>query len=215
MILGLLVSALAIWIPKLRWLSLLGIAVLLSEMIAETTMPSSKYPLLYWAEWALRYTTPLIAIMLFQGSGPSLSWGARLMRFAIALVFVDHGAKALLAEPQFIDYLIATFRRIGISVAETQSVIVLRVIGVADILLAVHLLILKPERNRAVLIWIAIWGAVTAFARITYGGVGNWHEVLIRSSHFVIPITLLINDRLAQRFPSANEPKSVLPHRDS
>ncbi|MGK0236907.1 MAG: hypothetical protein ACI92G_000363 [Candidatus Pelagisphaera sp.] len=192
----LLVSAVCIWIPRIRWIALIGATVMLSEMLSETFMPSAKYPMLYWAEWSLRYSTPLIAILLFQMTDKGKLWSIRLMRLAIAMVFVGHGIKALYADPRFIDYLLVTFRRIGVKVSEDQAVTLLLIIGTLDILLAAHLLFRKLDRNRGVLIWITAWGLITAFSRVTYGGIGNWHEVLIRSSHFLIPIALLVAYRI-------------------
>ena len=166
---------------------------MLSEMLSETFMPSAKYPMLYWAEWALRYTSPLIAILLFQGSDKFRLWAEWLMRIAIATAFAGHGMKALYAEPQFIDFILVTCRHLSVDLGEEAAVWLLRFIGSVDLFLAAHLLFLKPARNHKALLWIAVWGAITAFSRITYGGSGNWHEVLIRSTHFLIPITLMIS----------------------
>lgn len=191
----LLISAVCIWIPKIRWIALFGAFVMLSEMYSETFTTSAKYPFLYWTEWALRYSTPLIVILFFQTSEKGKLWSACIMRLAIAAVFTGHGIKALYADPRFIDYLLVTFRRIGMETQEPFAVTLLLLIGTVDILLAALILFRKPKRNHGVLIWIATWGAITALARVTYGGTGNWHEVLIRSSHFLVPIALLITYR--------------------
>ncbi len=194
MIAMLLLSTVCIWIKKVRWLALAGVGVMLAEVASETFMPSAKYPSLYWAEWALRYATPLAAIFLFQSSEKSKIWAERIMRVSIAFTFAAHGRKALFAEPQFIDFLLIFFRRIGMeSFSEAPALTLLHMIGTIDLVLAAHLLFFKPERNRMVLIWMAAWGAITAFARITYGGWGNWHEVLIRSSHVLMPLALLLS----------------------
>lgn len=208
MILLLLLSAVCIWIKPARWLSLAGAAVMISEMLSETFMPSAKYPMLYWGEWTLRYCAPLIAILLFQATDKSKAWGDRIMRLSIVLVFAMHGIKALFTDPKFIDYLLVALRRIGVGMEEAHAAGLLHIIGAVDILLAAHLLFFKPERNRMVLIWIAAWGAITALARITYGGFGNWHEVLIRSSHFLVPIALLISYRIAVGHSSSPSNKS-------
>jgi hypothetical protein len=192
LILCLLLSALCIWIRPVRWLALCGAAVMAAEMLAETFAPGAKYPAIYWAEWMVRLATPLAAIHLFQFRTGTRAGVVRLMRFAIAATFAAHGIKALLADPQFVDFLLVFFRHAGLgAVAQDTAVLVLHVIGTIDVLLAAHLLAFKPERNRMVLVWMAVWGAVTACARITYGGMGNWHEVLIRSAHFAMPATLL------------------------
>jgi hypothetical protein len=191
MILLLLVAAGSIWIRKIRGIALLGIIPMLFEMGSETFMPSAKYPLLYWAEWALRYTTPIGAILLFNPTEKKRLWGIRLLQISIALVFAAHGMKALLADPAFIDYLLVFFRRIGVgAVSEERVLTLVHFIGTLDLVLAAHLLFLKLERNRAVLIWMAVWGAITAFSRMSYGGWGNGHEVLIRTTHCMGPLVL-------------------------
>jgi len=195
MIVLLLLSGVFIWIKKVRWFSLVGGAVMISEMLSETFMLSAKYPMLYWAEWALRYASPLAAVLLFQSSERSRIWAGRIIRFAIVLSFGAHGLKALMADPRFIDFLLVFFRRIGLEMDEATGVTMLHVIGSFDLVLAAHLLFVKLQRNRMILIWMAVWGAITALARITHGGAGNWHEVLIRSSHFLLPLTLLLLNR--------------------
>ena len=39
---------------------------------------------------------------------------------------------------------------------------------------------------------MAAWGAITAFSRVTYGGWGNWHELMIRTSHLLVPMVLYL-----------------------
>ena len=191
MIVSLCVSAFFIWIPRLRWVALAGAGVMISEMLSETLMPSAKYPMLYWAEWALRYSSPLVVLCLYQDSAQLRRWGEWLMRIAIVLTFAGHGIKAYYADPQFIDFILATCRRLGLDLGEDAAVWLLRVIGTVDLFFATHLLLRKWSKNLKILYGIAAWGAITAFSRITYGGTGNWHEVLIRSTHFLVPIALL------------------------
>lgn len=196
MIAILLLSAACIWVKKVHWIAVAGIAVLASEMVAETWMLSAKYPSLYWAEWMMRFVLPAAAILLFEASEKSRRWAIGLMRYATALTFAAHGLKALLADPQFTDFLLVFCRRTGLSgIEETQAVLALHIIGTIDLLLAVHLFVFKVERNRMVLVWMALWGGVTAFSRITYGGWANGHEVFIRSAHVALPLALLLLSR--------------------
>ena len=115
-----LLSAVCIWFRPVRWLALAGAGAMVVEMLSETFAPSAKYPEIYWAEWALRYSVPLLAILLFKANKVNEVWGARIMRVAIALVFASHGLKALWAEPQFLDFLMVTFRRFGWDLNEGQ-----------------------------------------------------------------------------------------------
>jgi hypothetical protein len=65
----------------------------------------------------------------------------------------------------------------------------LRIIGSLDILAAI-LAIVFPKKP--VFIWLAFWGLITAFARITELGIGMYPEVLIRAGHFLVPICLIL-----------------------
>lgn len=187
-----LLSAVCIWIRPVRGVALLGAGAMLVEMLSETFVPSAKYPMVYWAEWALRYSVPVAALLLFKSGKVCKERSVRIMRIAIALVFAAHGIKALLAEPQFLDFLLVTSRRLGWGMDEGQSLMLLHMIGTVDLIVAAHLLFLRPVCNRGVLLWMAVWGAITAFSRITYGGWGNWHEVMIRTSHLLVPVVLYL-----------------------
>jgi hypothetical protein len=189
----LVLSSFCIWIRNLRWLALTASVVMLVEMVLETALPSAKYPGLYWAEWAMRYTIPVIALFLIQPTKKSKVWSGGIMRVAIALTFAVHGLKALLGDPHFVDFILVLCRKMNLGgVTEAHALTGLHVIGTIDLLLAAHLIGFRVARNRMVLIWMAVWGAITAFSRITYGGWGNWHEVLIRSTHFMMPVALLL-----------------------
>jgi|GEM_PF-1076866 len=192
LIIMLLIAAVCIWVRSLRWFALVGIVAMMAEMFSATFAAGAKYPLLYWAEWMMRLTTPLVAVYLLRLNDRSFKWSIWIMRMAIALTFGAHGIKALLADPYFTDLLLVYSHRIGLDlVTQDGAVLMLHIIGTVDLLLAAHLVFFKPERNRMVLVWMAVWGLVTALSRLTYGGMGNWHEVVIRTSHFLMPATLL------------------------
>ena len=211
MILMLLIGAATAWIRRIRMTALVGILPMIFEFLAETFMTSAKYPLLYWAEWALRYSTPLAALLLFSTRKKAETWGIMTLRLATALVFASHGIKALLADPRFIDYILVFLRRAGLAgTYEAQALTVVHIIGTIDLLLALHLIILKLPRNRMVLTWMAAWGFTTAFARIMYGGWGNWHEVLIRTTHFISPMVLLLLINNRNRI-TAEQPEDIHP----
>ena len=135
-----LLSAVCIWIRPVRWLALLGAGAMLVEMLSETFVPSAKYPMIYWAEWALRYSVPVAALLLFKSGKVCEEWSVRIMRVAIVLVFSAHGIKALLAEPQFLDFLLVSSRRLGWGMSEGQSLMLLHMIGTVDLIVAGHLL---------------------------------------------------------------------------
>ena len=147
-----------------------------------------------WHPWltpgalAARWVAPL-ALMFWTLKRPRhAEW---LLRASIASTFAFHGIEALLANPLFIDYIISGGSKIaGARVQEASAVNILLVIGVADLLVAIGILL--PQRIRAVAAWMATWGFLTAAARVLYMGWGNWPEALIRVTNGAVPLTLLL-----------------------
>ncbi|MBK1879852.1 hypothetical protein [Pelagicoccus mobilis] len=195
MIGGLLLSAVCVWFERLRWFALLGMIALVIEMLAETLVPSAKYPYLYWAEWMLRYSTPVVLIMLLGSRQWSRRGGVLLMRVAVACVFAAHGMKALYSDPQFLDLILVTARKVGFVMSESAATGVVHLIGATDLLFAGIALFAKSKRLSWVLWALAAWGIITALSRVSYGGVGNWYEVFARSSHCLVPIALWLHLR--------------------
>ncbi|EIM77669.1 hypothetical protein A3SI_05749 [Nitritalea halalkaliphila LW7] len=119
-------------------------------------------------------------------------WGypkvsAWVLRVGLGLTFFSHGLEALYQHPHFIDYLIGTARQFGFRLREAQAVQLLRIIGVVDVLVAVWVLV-RPWRG--VLFWMAFWGLLTAFSRLTELGLAQYPQVLLRSLNFLGPLLL-------------------------
>lgn len=109
-------------------------------------------------------------------------------RLALASTFLVHGYKAVQGHYPFRDLVNLSARRIGLEFSTDSLLIILKVIGYQDILLAVFLLI---TRSRFVLYWTAIWGCVTAFSRVTalgFPGVDLW---LVRSANGGLALVLI------------------------
>ena len=120
---------------------------------------------------------------------PHTSWEA-VARGGASLAFAGHGLEALWHSPQFADLILFSARRIGTAMTEHAAQTLLTGIGVIDLLLAV---LLVTTRWRAVAIYAALWGLVTAGSRITaYGLEFGWYETLIRAAHFGLPAALAV-----------------------
>ena len=169
-----------------------------------------------WAQ-TLRWITPLALAVLV--AWPLSAWWegalrARLaswvLRVGVATVFVVHGLECLWGYGAFADLIMASARGVlDIRIREAQALQIMQVIGVVDLLVAAAILI-RPWR--AVLLWAAFWGGITAVSRMTALGFGAWIEVALRASHVAAPLAILLllhplSSRL--RFPVPEPPIST------
>lgn len=152
------------------------------------------------AEWApaahaLRYATPFALALLAMKEPFGEAQVTMLLRVSLAMVFLTHGAEALLHFPRFIDLIIGSAENLaGWRVTESQAESILTAIGIADVAAAVLVLVIvKP--SPALLWWMAVWGLITAFSRVTCLGWDAYREVLLRATHVVVPLVLVLYRR--------------------
>ncbi|TVR64698.1 MAG: metallophosphoesterase family protein [Gemmatimonadales bacterium] len=151
-----------------------------------------------WTVWAqtLRWSTPLaLAVLVAWPFARWLAEGVRtaatswILRGAVAMVFVVHGLECLWGYGAFADLIMGSARSVlDLRIREAQALQIMQVIGVVDLLVAAAVLV-RPWR--AVLLWAAFWGAITAVSRMTALGMGAWIEVALRTSHVLGPLTIL------------------------
>lgn len=110
-----------------------------------------------------------------------------VLRAAAASTFAAHGLEALQHHPEFIDYIITAFRRIGVRVPESMARVFLTAIGVQDMLLAA---LMMTRRWRLVVAYAAAWGAITAASRVVHLGWLKWPQVLVRAANGGVPLAL-------------------------
>lgn len=142
----------------------------------------------------LRFLLPLAVILLVSLRGilpderkriAATTW---ILRIGLAAVFFVHGLEAWWHNPQFVDLIIGSATNVfGLRVGEGQALNALSVIGVVDMIVAV-MLVLRP--SRPLLIWLCFWGLITALSRPFSMGIGVYTEVLVRVSHFFVPVIL-------------------------
>ncbi|MFI5138365.1 MAG: hypothetical protein ACHQIM_11125 [Sphingobacteriales bacterium] len=103
------------------------------------------------------------------------------LRFAAAMCFIGHGAFGIITKEIWCNY----FGVFGIG--RHMAYTVMPWVGIADILMGVSLL-LYP--TRAVMVWLFIWGIVTAFLRPMSGE--PFAEFVERAGNYGVPAALLI-----------------------
>lgn len=103
------------------------------------------------------------------------------LRFASAMCFFGHGAFGIITKPIWINYF-AVF-----GIGQDMAYHLMPVVGVLDILMGISLLIYP---TRAILLWLAVWGFVTALCRPLSGE--HIGEVIERAGNYGAPLTLLI-----------------------
>lgn len=165
----------------------------------------------HFSEWtlgahALRYLAPVALLFLvIPGNYPLrfdrekiASW---VLRIALAVVFITHGAECIQQNPRFIDLLIGSIHNFfGIYITEATALQIMTVIGWTDVAVAL-LVLVKPHRK--LLAWLCFWATITAFSRMTSLGIGAYTEVLLRASHILAPVAvwLLLYKTESQKKP--------------
>ncbi|MEK7122414.1 MAG: hypothetical protein AAB855_01005 [Patescibacteria group bacterium] len=106
-----------------------------------------------------------------------------VLRIAIAGEFIGHGAFALQGKEGWFKY----FYPFGIT--DPQTIVgILMVVGIVDILLALHVLI-RPVRP--LLLWMAFWGLWTAMIRWPFGPDPFW-DFVERFANWGAPLALAL-----------------------
>lgn len=153
-----------------------------------------------WYNWAMLFEFSaqfMIGILFLMSQHKSESW-RKWALITIAVTFICHGLYAigLFPVPQkFVAMTISTFH-----CSREVALIFLKIAGVLDFLVAV--LVFNPNRKarNVALIYMVIWGFVTALARwyTHFYWFDAWRSsfqwlpaVFIRAPHFLIPLALL------------------------
>lgn len=150
-----------------------------------------------FTEWSIpahmiRILLP-IGILFLMDENKKMILPYYILLSGLVITFFTHGLEALSLHPRFIDYLILSLENtFELKIRQIQAENMLRIIGSLDIFVAI-LAIVFPKKP--VFIWLAFWGLLTAFARVTELGIGMYPEVLIRTSHFLVPIGLILINR--------------------
>lgn len=184
-----LALALGLLVPKTRHLTawLAAAPFLLLGLMKTLSDPTLSGHLALVSSGA-RYLTP-VALALWLRDGELGKTARTLLRVGIAFTFIGHGIKALSSDPHYLELI----RETGAQLLDwrpggAHTAHALQVIGVLDIVAG---LLTLTVGLRAALIYMALWGAITAVSRVSYDGWHRFPEVLFRATHFVAPWVLL------------------------
>ena len=120
-----------------------------------------------------------------------------LIKMVVALTFICHGLYAIGYYPQPGNYLDMIIR--CLDVQEALAITLLKSAAILDFLTAILLFI--PKTDRFALVYMIVWGILTAFARTTtyfemdfaWQSINQWlPETLYRLPHGLIPWVLLL-----------------------
>ncbi|MCA9258693.1 MAG: hypothetical protein KDA61_05820 [Planctomycetales bacterium] len=185
-------------------------------------LPLSSRKLFPFLTHAARAVAPLAAVALAGRPNGSLRFSAgrvaMLLRVALATTFAAHGIEAWQQNPEFIDLLIGSASLVSDEpLNQSAAEQTLAVVAMVDWLAAAACLLMPSTRAGGVpkalpttLLWMALWGGVTAASRVTaWGWYWGWFQMLIRAPHALLPIATIYFNRstaLAQRQvpPDAN-----------
>jgi len=103
------------------------------------------------------------------------------LRFAAAMCFIGHGAFGIITKKIWLNYL-AVF-----GIGPVMGYHLMPWLGAVDILFGISLLVYP---TRAVLLWLVIWGTVTAFLRPLSGE--PFAETIERAGNYGAPLALLL-----------------------
>jgi hypothetical protein len=103
------------------------------------------------------------------------------LRFAAAMCMIGHGAFGIIGKQIWLNYF-AVF-----GIGHVLGAQLMPIMGTVDILMGISLLIYP---TRAILLWLAIWGCVTALCRPISGE--PFAEFIERAGNFGVPVTLLL-----------------------
>lgn len=153
-------------------------------------LPPTVTALLPFLTQGARVAAPLALWLYDRPERTPRTYWEPVARGGACLAFAGHGLEALWHSPQFADLILFTARRIGTAMTEHAAQTLLTGIGVIDLLLAA---LLVSTRWRAVAIYAALWGLLTAGSRITAHGLEfGWYEALLRAAHFGLPAALAV-----------------------
>jgi hypothetical protein len=189
-----------------RWPAALVLLWLVALASSITLRGDSEFSGIALPAHATRYGAPLALLLLaLPGEAPARG----CLRLAAALTFVTHGYEALVHNPHFLDLLLLSARRVGARLTEAQASAALDLIGWTDLVVAALVLL---TRWRAVALYMAVWGAITAASRVTALGPGAWTEVGLRAANALVPLALALSWSAAAGTGGASPDSPSLPH---
>lgn len=121
----------------------------------------------------------------------------KLLMIGFVGTFLGHGVFAVRAKTGFIELLVKSFARFGLTISDATGALLVIGIGAADLAVAAFMTYVlvtgKYAYSRtveAIVLWGAVWGFATAFSRVT--ALGSWWDWVERAPNFMLPLALLM-----------------------
>ena len=188
------------WMPKIlqRFILIGGIGLI---FLAILLWKEKFYSVGQFFEYSLQFSLPFFFYYLTGREEPSISprfisW----LKIAAGLTFICHGLYAVGYYPQPVSFMEMTIEITGWSDDIASNF--LKIMGGLDFVVAI--LIFLPKTARPALLYMVIWGFLTALARIwtnfDFGNiVEHLHQTgfafLYRVGHFLVPLGLYLWER--------------------
>ena len=185
------VTAWQIWIAFVTWYQAEG-------------LPEGYFAWLVFAEQAVRIGAPLGLLLWIlipwerrssenDRQSPELSCWLELpiwlLRLCAASTFLAHGYEAWIHHPPFIDLIIGAGLSVGWRIEQAAAEQMLVAIGAIDFVLSAMLLL---GRFRSVVLYMSMWGLLTASSRIVHSGFGAYFETLMRAANAGAPLAIVV-----------------------
>jgi hypothetical protein len=194
-VLLLLVSGAVLFRPN-RTLCLLAAGWMLAVAVTTYLNPGTTVDSLALCAHAVRIAAPLCLAFVLPSpqtnlfgtttTSPVTLW---ILLLGVSATFTAHGLEALEHYGRFVDLLIGSASRVGLTLSQSSAERALTVIAIHDFLL-VGLLLLR--RWRWVAGWMALWGFATALSRMTTMGGDSWHQTAVRIANGGVPLTIFL-----------------------
>lgn len=179
---------------------ILSIGLFILLLLAICMVKDKNYDYFQFFELTLQFAAPLLLLLKPDLQNLKHKKTVFALKIAIALTFIPHGLFAMgipHLPGHFIDMTISL-----LSVNETQATQFLFVAGLLDLILS--LLIFVPKLSKYALIYMIIWGFLTALARpfssfnqdfISASLHGSLFLMIYRLSHGIIPLIVLLMEK--------------------
>jgi hypothetical protein len=164
-------------------------------LLTASIRPLAGEPIWEFVERVPNWAVPLVFLGVMSHGRSGLAWPVRgrvtlgrtqrswLLRLAVAGALVGHGAYgAILSKPSWLDY----FAVMGISAPTVAANSLLRIVGGAEILMGVGVLLFPAP---ALLVLLLAWKIITELLRPA-AGEPTW-EFVERASNMLAPLALL------------------------
>ncbi|MEZ4776141.1 MAG: hypothetical protein R3D00_23410 [Bacteroidia bacterium] len=208
-----IICSVLVWFVKTgdRWLQLLLVLAVVPLLVMTFAMwQTSQYQLAQLIEQTAQWATPLLllySLSAFPGmwfsvqNAPSFD---RMTLIVIALVFTGHGlyASGVFPQPANFHYMVTSI--LGVSGPPASRFLLAA--GIVDF--AVSIGIFLPRFRRLSLIYMTIWGLLTAFARIVaYVSPADLNttlfewlpQMLFRLPHGLLPLVIFQKNYLQKK----------------